>query len=172
MSCFFGLFLVIYIINASEWSYCFGIHYCDKDVVCNGHGTCELQDHCQCKENWCGDECEKPCVTVEDFEIEKSKTIIGGFNRLDFCNSKDLSVWEYLNPTELSNFLRRNVIIASKDNVEVYIYTNGLYEVVPNPYNRNKVDGIRRSYEMGLFISYKIVQVPKSFFQNPSVWNS
>lgn len=57
------------------------------------------------------------------------------------------------------------------DYIKVKVYFNGLYEVIPSPFDKSACSGVEKSYGLGMFISWKIMYLPKKFFSVSSNFN-
>lgn len=52
------------------------------------------------------------------------------------------------------------------------VYTNGLYEVIPNPLDMKTAKSVQETYNKGMLISYKVVRLPRKFFDNSDNFNA
>lgn len=82
----------------------------------------------------------------------------------------------YLNVEKVNLFLKQEQEQDQdqKQNglIKTLIYDNGLYKVIPNPLNKDRVESVKKTYESGFFIEYRIVYLPLSFINDENNYNS
>lgn len=69
----------------------------------------------------------------------------------------------YLNHTKVEN--------APEGTITVYCYTNGLFNVCPNPFNKQASEKTEAMYYDGQFITKTTKKVTMEFIEDPSNYN-
>ena len=75
---------------------------------------------------------------------------------------------DYLNPQQVKAKSTSN----SNDTVAVKCYSNGVFDVCPNPLKPSKSQGVEEAYDMCHYISYNVHYLSQKDFNDQSNWNS
>ena len=79
---------------------------------------------------------------------------------------------EYLNYEKIKNLSAKNDPNNNECSIRVQCYTNGLWWVCPNPEDINRSKEVKKSYDLGMFISFVYLNIKKDDFCNDENWNS